>query len=276
MEDEPIRSYSQLSQFEQCGEQYRLQRIERVPERPAIWFPAGNAVHAVTEAFDTHAVTYGLDAAMAINWPETYAYQFDEEIQDLVERGRDPDLSTWRTAGKPTKAMPNGEDYAWWMREGPRQVDQYIVWRFGNRGRYGIWEDPEGNPGIEWEGAARLGGVCVTMRADRILVDLTTGATIIVDIKSGKSVPEETLQLRVYKMVVERVTDEPMWYGAYYMTREARLTAPIALDLGNEQAIEERFTRTERAIEAGIYTPRPSARNCGQCGVKQYCIFKEE
>jgi putative RecB family exonuclease len=113
------------------------------------------------------------------------------------------------------------------------------------------------------------------MKADRILVDQGTGATIIVDLKSGKRRPDNPLQLRIYRMVIERATAEPMWYGAYFMTREASLTTPVVLDTTNEWAIEERFRRAELAIQAGIFTPRPSPDNCTQCAFRDICQFAE-
>jgi putative RecB family exonuclease len=271
----PIRSYSQLTQLEECGEQYRLKRIERLPEQPAIWFPAGNAFHAVTEVFDGEALDCGLDIAAAFDWGVSFGPAFNAAIRDLIDnKDADPDLSTWRTAGVGPK-RPKGDDYDWWLEHGPDMVRAYVNWRVANAKRYGIWVAPDGTPGIEWEGTAELGGVQVTMRADRILVDIATGATIIVDLKSGKTTPDDPLQLRIYRMVIERVTAEPMWYGAFYMARDAALTPPVVLDTTNERAIEERFSRAEQAIQAGVFIPRPGS-SCRQCGVKQHCIFVED
>jgi hypothetical protein len=270
----PIRSYSQLTQYEECGEQYRLKRIVRVPEAPAVWFPAGNAFHAVTEVFDGEALDCGLDIAAAFDWGVSFGPAFSAAIQGLVERGADPDTSTWRTGGVGPK-RPKGDDISWWLEHGPDMVRAYVDWRVANRDRYEIWVAPDGTPGIEWEGEAVLGGARVTARADRILVDKGTGATIIVDLKTGKSTPDNPLQLRIYRMVIERATAEPMWYGAFYMAREASLTKPVALDTTNEQAIEERFSRLEVGLEVGVFTPRPG-RNCRQCGVKAHCIFAED
>jgi putative RecB family exonuclease len=270
----PIRSYSQLSQLEECPEQYRLKRIERVPEAPAVWFPGGEAFHWATEDFDHYVVDFGLEAAAAIDWPSSFPAKFDLACQERIDKGDSPDLSTWRTAGV-SKTLPHGEDFRWWKEHGPEMVRDYVRWRYKTRDRYGIWVASDGTPGIEWDGVAELGGVPVTARADRIMVDLGTGATIIVDLKTGKKTPDNPLQLRIYRMVIERVTAEPMWYGAYYMAREAKLTAPMVLDTTNEVALEERFARAERLHEAGIYLPRPGP-NCRQCAVKAHCIFAED
>lgn len=272
----PVRSYSQLSQLESCGEQYRLQRIERLPRLPAVWFPAGNAFHELTECFDRAALVDGVErTANSGDWPGLFSLSLRKHVFEVREKsGIEP--SEWRTAGKVTKAQPNGEDIAWWTDNGPDMVRAYVNWRVRAKDRYTIWVAGDGTPGIEWEGEAELGGVRVTARADRIFVDQGTGATIIVDLKTGKYEPDDPLQLRIYRMVIERVTAEPMWYGAYYMAREAKLTAPVVLDTTNERAIGERFRRAESAIAAGIFTPRPSPSNCRQCDMRPHCQFAED
>jgi putative RecB family exonuclease len=270
----PIRSYSQLTQYEECGEQYRLKRIVRVPEAPAVWFPAGNAFHHVTEQFDRTTLASSVERAAEYDWGQEFPAAFWNQANVLIASGADPDTSTWRTGGVGPK-RPKGDDIDWWNEHGPDMVRAYVDWRVANAERYEIWVAPDGTPGIEWEGEAVLGGARVTARADRILVDKGTGATIIVDLKTGKSTPDNPLQLRIYRMVIERATAEPMWYGAFYMARGASLTKPVALDGTNEQAIEERFSRLEVGLEAGVFTPRPGS-NCRQCGVKAHCIFAED
>lgn len=44
------RSFSQLSTYLKCPHQYMLSKIAGVPERPAVYLVAGNAVHAALEA----------------------------------------------------------------------------------------------------------------------------------------------------------------------------------------------------------------------------------
>jgi ATP-dependent helicase/DNAse subunit B len=43
------RSYSQLSQFARCQRQYYLAKIAQVPEKPAVYLVAGNAIHTILE-----------------------------------------------------------------------------------------------------------------------------------------------------------------------------------------------------------------------------------
>jgi ATP-dependent helicase/DNAse subunit B len=43
------RSFSQLSTFLRCQHQYYLSKVQQVPETPAVYLAAGNAVHSMIE-----------------------------------------------------------------------------------------------------------------------------------------------------------------------------------------------------------------------------------
>lgn len=47
----PHRSLSQLKNWRECGEAYRLQRIAEAPSKPGWYFPGGTAVHSTIEQF---------------------------------------------------------------------------------------------------------------------------------------------------------------------------------------------------------------------------------
>jgi putative RecB family exonuclease len=49
-------SYSSFSTFLHCGEQWRLSRVEQVPEQPAWYLAGGSAVHEATELLDRQAL----------------------------------------------------------------------------------------------------------------------------------------------------------------------------------------------------------------------------
>lgn len=51
----PHRSYSQLSTAQKCLRQYFLSKIAKVPETPAVYLVAGNAVHAAIERINLNA-----------------------------------------------------------------------------------------------------------------------------------------------------------------------------------------------------------------------------
>jgi ATP-dependent helicase/DNAse subunit B len=43
------RSYSQLTTFLKCAHQWYLSKVAQVPEQPAVYLVAGNAVHSMIE-----------------------------------------------------------------------------------------------------------------------------------------------------------------------------------------------------------------------------------
>jgi ATP-dependent helicase/DNAse subunit B len=43
------RSYSQMTTFFRCAHQYYLSKVVQVPEKPAVYLVAGNAVHELLE-----------------------------------------------------------------------------------------------------------------------------------------------------------------------------------------------------------------------------------
>jgi ATP-dependent helicase/DNAse subunit B len=43
------RSFSQLSTYLRCQHQYYLSKVQQVPETPAVYLAAGNAVHSMIE-----------------------------------------------------------------------------------------------------------------------------------------------------------------------------------------------------------------------------------
>jgi hypothetical protein len=45
-------SYSQFTSWLECGEKYRLTRIEQIPEDPAWWFMGGTSLHAAADSID--------------------------------------------------------------------------------------------------------------------------------------------------------------------------------------------------------------------------------
>lgn len=48
-------SYSSFSTFLDCGWKWYLTRVMKVEEQPAVWLPAGTAIHSAADAID-HAI----------------------------------------------------------------------------------------------------------------------------------------------------------------------------------------------------------------------------
>jgi len=175
------RSFSQLNQYAECGEQFRLERRVKVPRRAAVWFPAGTAFHSTCDDIDLgiHGDAPLDEAERITRWHSNFSAQLDEL------REQDPDLKNWRTAGRKTKEKPNGEDVEWWAREGEKFVHAYAAWRESSAGKLRLWELPDGSPAIEVEIVVRIGGAPVRMFVDRVFEDTGSGALLVFDRKGN-------------------------------------------------------------------------------------------
>ena len=52
-------SYSQFTTYLACSWRYYLEKIVKVDEDPAIWFPAGTAIHSACDAIDHQLLKEG-------------------------------------------------------------------------------------------------------------------------------------------------------------------------------------------------------------------------
>ena len=98
----------------------------------------------------------------------------------------------FRAGGRPTKAMPNGEDEGWWRANAPAMIQSWISWRAQNPNLH-VWT-VDGVPAIELQVRAEVDladGTKVALKGfiDRVFIDSDTGQLLIVDLKSGKNAP---------------------------------------------------------------------------------------
>ena len=190
---------------------------------------------------------------------------FAAELAD-IEPGRNI-----RTAGRPTKAMPNGEDRLWWENNGPAMVQSWITWRQNNPNLHILSLD--GVPAIELEVHAEVDvdGSPVLLRGfiDRVFADANTGELLIVDLKGGRQTPAP-LQLGFYRRALKATHGLDAQYGAYWMAREGTLSAIENLDAFSDEVIDYWVATTYRGIQGNIFLPHVTAL-CKGCGVRQHC-----
>lgn len=267
------RSYSQAHLMGECGEKYRLERIVKAPQRPAVWFAGGKAFHDTTEWFDR--ISFRADTtvvqASRRKLADVWAEKFGEHVEAM--RQQEPDEKFWRTAGRPTKDKPNGEDVEWWREHGLQMTLAYpdAMSATGLR----TWALPDGKPAIEVPILVNLGGVEVVQYIDRIWEadwELDWPRLIIGDLKTGSSEPPFPIQLAQYALGAQKAFGDVYQWGAYYMARPAQLTEFKPLSSWTEQVIGRQFAAVDKADREGIYLPN-IGRHCLSCGVKRWCVY---
>lgn len=270
------RSWSQLSSYEKCPEEFYHERIAKVYQAPAVWFPAGTAYHSACEAFDLAAFVSSVDEAVdAGGWGVTFLGEFEAELDAVREI--EPDESAWRTAKSPLVAWKQtGENADWWRDRGPAMVEKYVEWRRQKAKLYRILQLPDGKPALETEMLTYFGSVQVKAFADLVLEDINTGATVVVDRKSGKRPPKNLDQLGVYRLGLEDTFKVPMWYGAWFMARTGTLTHPRPLEQYDDGSLQRRFEEMDALVTAGHFLPVTQFL-CDYCGVRPHCsAWKEQ
>jgi hypothetical protein len=269
-------SHSSAHTYKECGERWRLERVEKVDKIPWLAGPAGSAFHTMTEVYDTAGVD-----ALEVGTYETYLA--DALLADgAVEVNGAFDLSGYRVS--------RGETYEWWCRAGDHMFTQYVAWR--ERSRWSIWESPfepewdsEGGVangwmmGVELPFEVMLPGMTVPDKGyiDRIY-RLPDGRVILIDLKTwGRE--RETTQLQHYFTIAREHLGIPVDGVGYY---DARLGRPTGLSYPTDDPEKpwdtDRLTGlllpVERGILGDVFEPKPG-RQCGWCSVAHHCAFKE-
>ena len=247
----PYVSYSQVTGWLNCGEQYRLQKLERVPEVGSWWSVGGTAVHSATEAYDRlwciDGDTDGFNAQE----------RFEDALEDAIANSRAADGFDWRSS--------RGQEKDWWLEDGPRQVQGWIDWRNSSGYRPLQLGDTYA---IEARVQADIGGISVLGYIDRLEVN-PDGELVILDLKSGSRKPSHKLQLQFYRLLIERSLGLQSTLGGYFMTRKAELVGPDPIP--DTSTLDRLVAGFVRARELDIYVPNPAGTLCGVCGVQRAC-----
>lgn len=173
-----------------------------------------------------------------------------------------------RSAGRPTKALPNGEDELWWLANGPDMVQRWVDWRASNSWK--IWTTPDNRPGIELELMPKFGDIPVKMFIDRIFVNPETGVPIVVDLKSGRRTPASDLQLAFYAAGIKAQFGISVQHGAYWMARTGELTPVQSIARFSLPLLTHWVKKFVEARSSGVFIPNLSEL-CRACGVNRFC-----
>lgn len=263
------RSYSQLTSFTECSYRYYLQRVRKVPAAQAAWFPGGTAFHASSEVLDR--LTFSGETTFGQLSPRKLDDVWSEEFDRAVEKAREkePDVTKWRAAGKPTADKPRGEDVDWWRIAGRNLLAGYVEWWL-TEPPWELWQLPDGQPALEVPLLVSFGNVPVVGYVDQILKNVDTGRLLVVDKKTGSRKPMNTLQLGTYSIELQAVFGLPFGWGSYYMARDAKLTEPEALGHWTVPMLTEMYEHMDSAQRQGLYLPNLGS-HCYGCLARQWC-----
>lgn len=268
------RSYSQVRQLRDCGEAYRLERIEHAPSRPSAPAVAGVSVHTGTETVDY--LLHGPDAVTSQQLVIAGCSAADEalngEIEKYVAKGWEP--STWKKYGRATIAKPQAEDIEWFRAVGiPTSIAAYVDWRLANDD-FILAEIPDFGPAIEVPFNYYIGDQLIHGFIDRVFTSRKLGGYFPFDLKSGQK-PKTDEQLGLYARALNKALGWDILWGYYIYglkTGTAKLTPPLSLSHWSDEKLGSVYLPATTAIDLGIFIPHPGD-SCFHCGVADSCDY---
>lgn len=213
-----------------------------------------------------------MTAELAFDWVEEFDQAIHAEIMDRELESGIPS-EEWTAAGRVTKKMPAGEDYTWWLENGPAIAKAWADWRVENEDLYELWYTPDGEPGIELPMRVMFGGTLVKAFPDRVYRRKTDGKLVVIDLKSGARAQEDALQINIYRACLElQYPGVQTAMGWFFNNRKGELQpahGPSKFDLPVLVNLVEEFSR---AMRNGVFIPNPGW-HCNRCEVKRYCAL---
>jgi MoaA/NifB/PqqE/SkfB family radical SAM enzyme len=234
-------SYSALGTYQECGWKYNLTKIQEIPEKHAVWFTGGSAVHKATEMYD-------LNPGFAEDiWNKAWYEQVkqDEELYG--------DMLSWEYIKR--------EDMSWWYGEGLWMLERWANFR-GNG--WNVYKDY-----IEKQYEVPLGDTVVKMAIDRVMTDFD-GNVVLLDIKTGASSQRHPLQLATYAWALRKIDGLEVDKAGFWDARTGHVSTWNLEHLSTEK-VEEIYSEFDRSRKSNIFLP--NLNNCGRCGVLSYCKF---
>lgn len=261
------RSFSQVKQLRKCGFQFKLQRIDRVPDRPMVNAVAGTAVHTGTEFVDKQILNGTTDRDDIAKWA---SHEADIALAKQVEHfeGEGWPVAAWRKYPR--------QSFEWFRDTGiPNSIRAYTDWRFDNPD-FELVNVPDFGPAIEVPFNYYIGDQLITGFIDRIFTSREHGGYYPIDLKSGKK-PDTDEQLGLYAQALNKALGWQVTWGYYlYQLKSgvAKMTPALRVDHWNDEKLGQVYLPATRLIDLGIYIPSPGEQ-CQHCGVADACPFAQ-
>lgn len=241
-------SYSQLSTYNACPRSHYLSRLKQAEGLPAWYFAVGTSVHRWIEG---HLMGWYGHGEVSID------DIFNREVLDLREI--EPDTTLWLHGG--SKDEPVVEERALKLAQDCVSKAQDFLEDFE------VWY-------VEPEITGHLPGCTLPIKAfPDALGEHKKHGPAIVDWKTGKTKPKDTLQLETYNALLSlrpAPSPRPQYKGLWVMLNpDAPQARPVAL----KKTVEEMgaiYGELERKIRKGVY-PAMAQFNCKFCTMLPNC-----
>ena len=254
------RSVSQYNTFARCAYRYKLERIEKVWQRPASWLFHGLGVHKAMEEWELSGRELGIDELVDI-YQDEFIRSIDEQAQET------PNFDFWFGSGP----YDGEQDIQRRFAIGEQQLKDLVEYSLNSPDK--IWTTPDGDKAIELPFEVELGGVTVKGFIDQV-VERKDGSIIVRDIKTG-SKPGDTFQLATYAEAIRILYDVTPVGGDYFMGKTGRPGRLKKITEQDRAEVHERFRWLEEQIQAEEFPPNPSKNTCAMCAVKLACDYAE-
>ena len=253
-------SWSRLSKYNNCGEQYRLTYVQGVPSEPSGAAIAGRAMHDAIR-----------DAEASESWadPEdmfTMQFAFNEYFTQYIDEAGGPDACRW--GGTKDKVTGKGnEDYNWWIRyAGPLFCTRYGSVRLDDEEKGCRLVDAEFEVGVTVEGRHVVGYI------DSLMVN-ADGEAVVRDWKTGRQV--DPYQLGVYSWMLEhseRNITADIGHIGYLRGNDLSKQLKIYDIRAWRELVPRMLADLVKGVETDLFPLRPSPF-CVACGVRAHCDY---
>ncbi|MCY0963014.1 RecB family exonuclease [Streptomyces sp. H27-H5] len=250
------RSVSQTEQYEKCGHQFFLRRVEGVIPRPAAWSHQGTAFHSACEVYER-----GGRQLSAGDVVDLFSTEYSEAVNGALEQ--EPDLDHWMTAG-PDGASDIEARYVL----GQQQAAGYVSWAKAHGPE--LWKAPDGTPGIELHLTADIAGIKVQGYIDQLVAE-PDGSVRIRDLKTGTT--KSKFQLQTYAVLVRKALGLKVAVGDWYQAKKNGLTRPLDLSGVTEEEVGAKYVEIDQGVKRADFPAKPGF-NCRFCDVSYACSFR--
>lgn len=142
---------------------------------------------------------------------------------------------------------------------------------------WSVWTQPDGTPGAEVEVKTVMGGHPVVGSIDLVMVDTVTGDLAAWDYKAGRSKPDDTSQLDLYRVAFEDTYGQKIALAGFWMARTGREHLTASFPTFTRSMLAVKFAEAgKRAAQAEAGEFHIDRTQCAyMCGVREFCEVRD-